>query len=253
MANLVWIAESFRATFFSAVTPRPAAKEWWIEVAGSAAESLVVNEGPPGYASASGQIERDVVLLQLMCQPGRIDWNYQIAMKPEPDGSFVLARQVSVEESIDSFLEMISRWIPRAPSCNRVALGCAARVPVATKEEGYRVLQSFLPAIQIDPIGSSDISYQVNRPRQSKSFAFPLSINRLSQWGVASVFMRAQATAPDQTNIQIAASSGLFAKVQIDINTPAENDHIFTQDEMRSVIRELRDLAVEILQNGDCP
>lgn len=250
LSNQDWFVDSLRATFFSAAPPPTAnTREWWRLVAGSSDADLVVNEGPPGNASASGEVDNATALLQVVCQPNRIDLIYAIATQFGDDGVITQARNAFATSELASFHERVKNWLQGAPLCHRVALGCVARLETESKEASYAMLQRFLPALAIDPVGSTDFQYQVNRPRTSTSIGAPLLLNRLSKWSAG--IMRAKVSDAESTAPPRVASSRHYCKVELDINSAADNTTLFDQGALTSITSELFSLAAEILTKGE--
>lgn len=251
MADRVWFAESLRATFFPAVAPGLSPREWWTLVAGAPNADLVVNEGPAGHANATATIENGNAILQLACTPDRLDWGYAIGMGPDETGALVPAREISAVEATGEFLNRLESWMPHAPICRRIAFGAVYRAVAASKEEGYEILREQLQTVDIDPIGSSDFFYRINRPRQSKTAPFPLKVNRVAQWSVMSFHGQPANQNLTLTYVPQSMKSRHFCRVEIDCNTAADNADLIEKPFIGKTLRELSDLGLEIAQFGD--
>jgi hypothetical protein len=254
-----WLIESLRGTFFTAVSPHLAVREWWSLVSGTTSDALVVNEGPSGYAAAQAEIDDATALLQVVCQPGRIDWNYAIGFQaPDPTGKITTLRSIPAQQGLEEFWRRLRPWMEIAPECNRLAVGCNARYPVASKEEGYVRLQNFLHNVRIDPTGSSDFLYQINRPRPATSVNFPLKINRLSKWQVVTPYFALGAVplgpvaslSPSQL---VASNPSHQCRVELDVNTAADNSQVLDRVTLQRLSQEMVGIAGEILRQGDRP
>ena len=70
---------------------------------------------------------------------------------------------------------------------SRLAFGTVAICPTSSRESGYRELSPYLPTFQLDAEGSSDFSYQINRPRQIAVDKKSCKVNRLGRWSVSAV------------------------------------------------------------------
>lgn len=251
MGERAWFVEALRATLFPAVAPRLSPREWWELVAGKRSDDLVVNEGPSGHASAFATVDDGKALLQLVCTTDRIDWGYSIGMGADESGALAPARKVSVAEGTSEFLTRIGRWLPHAPVCRRVAIGAVYRAPAASKEEGYEILREQLRTVEIDPTGSSDFLYRINRPRESKCSPFPLIVNRVAQWNVAT--FQGQPTSPVETlaTVHLPMKSTHYCRIELDCNTAADNSELIENPHIEQILRELSDLAIEITHMGD--
>jgi hypothetical protein len=247
-------------------------------VAGEVNENLIVTEGAPGHATAVGQLEEGRLQLQVTCQPTRVDWLFSRTV----NATFQLpGQQASVPEifsgaepvdvALDTLLRRIGSWLPKATSCVRLAVGCSGHIFVANKDDGYRVLQKYLPTMQLDAIGSSDFSYQINRPRPSHVVADGLIINRLSQWGVITMTLQTQASLasanvlqstppplqpqpqPQTLPLQFTMKPVLYARAITDVSTAAENSKDLPAEKIPELLSELCSLSVEIFGVGDVP
>jgi hypothetical protein len=89
----------------------------------------------------------------------------------------------SIQDGLDSFLELMSRWFKISPPLRRLAFGAILALPVDDRKSGYELIGNYLANVKLDPIGSSDFLYQINRLRNSQLIS-DLEINRLSKWSV---------------------------------------------------------------------
>lgn len=127
----------------------------------------------------------------LQVQLDRIDWTLIPGAQEAHEGFLSVG---PVAEALESFVPVVSKWLPLAPPLRRLALGMVLHDRVNAVADGYGRLADLLP-IKLDPIGSSDLAYQINRPRPST--AVPgLTINRLSKWSVASLNYQILAVEP---------------------------------------------------------
>ena len=245
-----------RATFFSTLTSPKSIAESWGLLAGYESDSLQINQGPGGHALAAGSVNKDGSggVLQMVRQPGRVDIHHVFPMKVEDAGTIDLVESLAASPALTDFGARLNRWFESAPDCSRIALGCTARLIVDSRETGYKTLQAYLPSVTLDAMGSSDFSYQINRPRKSRAVDFPLQINRLTKWGVVTLSFRANlpmevaAVAPVQF-----ASSRQMCRAELDLSTAEQNEKSLTSDVQRQLWNELTGLAVELLREGDRP
>lgn len=251
--NSSWRADSVRATLFTSAPPELDVRQWWMSVAGTgeAPHDLVVQEGPKGHASAQAEVDDGKALLRLVCEPTRIDWHYILATRLGADGQLQLPTEAA-DSALAGFVARLENWLLDAPRCHRAAIGCVARIDVASKEEGYAALQAFLPAVRIDTKHSSDFGYQINRPRRSKAARQELLINRLSQWLAGTLVVQGQnSQAAPAPSAPSPAVSVLSCRVTLDINTASDNNRVLEADEVVPIVKELQELALEILTHGD--
>lgn len=71
-----------------------------------------------------------------------------------------------------------------ATPANRIAIGFIALSRVSSKAEGYRVLDELLDSVKLDPEGSSDFLYQINRPTEVEFTGRKVPVNRFTRWSV---------------------------------------------------------------------
>ncbi len=249
MDSGTWQVEMLRATVFSSVVVTASPREWWENFAGSASVDLTVSEGPAGHRTARGTLAEEKAAIQLVCQPGRIDWTYVRATVAE-DGKLELAPGADFVEALETFVKRLQGWATSAPPATRLALGGVLRIPVQTKVEGYEKLKPYLPAVTIDPNNSSDFRYQINRPRPAKALPLALILNRLSIWSVATVLLQ---VADAAANGLTSSATSMFCRLELDISTAVENSEIIGPEIFSKAFCEMQGLAVEITQKGDVP
>lgn len=235
-----WNAESLRVTAFptpdAVITP----DTWWKDVIGADAATETFRKGK---LVREDQGEALGGLLKLTVQPGRINWS--LNAKPPSTIPEVLPHIAPYAELVPRLLDLMLRWVPASPPLARLAFGVAALAPVNSQEEAYHVLDALLPAVEVDP-RSSDLAYSVNRPRDSGLRIEGLRINRLSQWrAVRMEYLGLPGLQP------VSLPSVFAVRCDLDINTiPAFAGPLANVPDL---LRELADLATEILVLGDCP
>ena len=211
-----WQVGMLRLTAF----PSPAAEfsdqDWWTDVFGEPPESISSHprtgeqhlEGPFG----SGQIALDL-------QPMRIEWRYMAMDEPSGYNAFPVLGPFL--ENLGSFQRLMNHWLElkNCPPTIRLAFGATLLLPVLSHEAGYELLSLYLPSVRLDPQGSSDFSYQINRRRKSTIGIPDLDINRLSKWSV--IFRRQSLVSMDFKSIR--EFPELYAcRLDLDINTAPE-------------------------------
>jgi len=185
----------------------------------------------------------------------RIDWLYAGRLEERPGGYPVLG---GFEESISSFLELVRRWfaLPSFPAAQRLAFGAVLLQPVATRGDGYKRLAEYLPAVQIDPEGSSEFLYQINRPRRSMTMPEQI-LNRISRWSVGlctELKIPVLLQPVPQLLPGLLAGAGLSAcRLELDLSTSQNEAGELNHEQVPSVYNELVGLAKDIAKNGDQP
>ncbi len=240
-----WKVESTRVTAFPGEAVATDRISWWDEFAGVDPEA-VLSRPKVGQYEAHGDFEGR--RLTLAIQPGRIDW----VMSPQeqaPDDE----RRAFLGPFPDVFASLskiVTPWLTHAPALVRLAVGAVLLQPVDNVHAGYVRLKRYLPALPIDPDGSSDFLYQINRPRRAATQIRDLRLNRLNKWSVqvmqrVDVMLGSQGIATKRTLAQEVA-----CRLELDINTAPKLEPL-PPDRLEALLHELGDLAKEIAQRGD--
>lgn len=219
------------------------APNWWELATGEPPDSKV-SQPKVGAVQEQGSFSTGV--LTLLSQPGRIDW-----LLNWPEIAEVLK---PFEESVVPFVSLIQRWFSAAPPIQRLAFGAVLRLPVEDRIEGYNKLSTYLHYLDIDPEGSTELLFQINRPRRSSLSNNGLTINRLSKWSVAfAQQMTYRVQAPETGALQVTnLQKDLFCRLEMDINTAPKSDDL-DAGSLPEIFGELVGFAREIALNGDTP
>jgi len=245
-----WQAEILRLTAF----PSPAAQlgepTWWKDLVGEPPETKI-SQPRTGGQQEEGRFDESRKLV-LRVEPTRIDW----LLTPIDDW----AREAkgipttgSFPESLQIFLQLMLRWFEFAtcPAVQRLAFGATVLLPVENQQAGYRQISAYFP-FQLDPEGSSDFSYQINRPRDSTSGISGLRINRLSKWSVVRVTMGELALGPAVVGYS-ARQAHDVCRLELDINTAPDFQGELSREQLPQIFQELVNLGREIVREGDIP
>ena len=238
-----WQVESFRVTCFPSSATEFNAANWWQDVVGEQPENTVVR-ARDGFRQDEGNFNGRKVVLGI--QPIRIDW--LMGSKGEENELTIS----SFQDSLDSFLELMSRWFKISPPLRRLAFGVILALPVNDRRSGYEFIANYLPDVKLDPVRSSDFLYQINRLRNSQLVS-GLEINRLSKWSVVKQGLARVDLLPE-ARVSLFPSSDTFScRSELDINTSADYKNDLPVDKLTNVFLELVDLAKEIALKGDIP
>lgn len=247
-----WEAEVLRVTAF----PIPAAPArdygWWRELVGEPPERSI-NRPRESSLREEGPFNGGILINEI--QPLRIDW---VLAPPQEEGVEAVGFRFigPFPQAVDAFLQLVTRWLDltTCPDLLRLAFGAIVLHPVGTKVAGYQQLAAYLPSVQVDPEGSSDFLYQINRQRLSRTGVPGLMLNRLSKWSVATIqevkFVVAQGAAGQVISGDIPA---IACRLELDINTEAGRREALPRDSLDRLLQELADLAIEIVSKGDIP
>jgi hypothetical protein len=155
----------------------------------------------------------------------------------------------------DAFHNSLSKWFGAAP-IKRLAFGAVLLQPVDSHEEGYALLDKYLPAVELDP-NASDFAFQINRARSS-GVVDTMRVNRLSKWSVMKfqgVQLQFEANAQESVNAVtgITTKPAYADRLELDISTDAGRTDAFDQAVLKGVFGELVGMALEIASRGDVP
>ena len=137
---------------------------------------------------------------------------------------------------------------PDAPAVTRVAFGAECVIRVDKREQAYLLLHALLPTVSFDPDNTLDLLFQINRPKSATSVSFSATINRLCKW-YASVY-----SAIPLTPLPSPRPSPVFtANLDLDMSTTTDRHEELPREDIVCLLRELMDVAREILSEGDRP
>ena len=249
----VWKAEVVRVTVFPEPTPSAEMEGWWSSVTGEPPETR--NSQPRlGVIQESGAFLDGVLTLNVT--PLRVDWLLSVSTSPSESESG-LPVLGDLTKIVESFCSRLDAWFNLAPPVKRLAFGCVGSQQVAGHKEGYELLGKYLPGVTVDPEGSSEFLYQINRPRPS-TVIDGLIVNRLTKWSAArtqSVSMQLVLTPDAEGSVVSGVPMGEFFAVrsELDINTSPKWAKPFAKRQLASILGELVGLGLEIAAKGDIP
>lgn len=236
-----WMALQLRLTAFPSEPIELPRGGWWLELVGEEPDVqtykkvLQIEEiGPYGKGR-----------LLLTANPVRIDWHL---LPAEIELTDEIPSIGSFSESMLDFMPLMNRWLSgHNRSFLRLAFGTELLFPVSNRRDGYEKLASLIP-VQIDLEKSRDLSYQINRRRDSRLNIEGLEINRLSKWSVikSNVGLQQGEIAFDLPGLERYA-----VRLELDINTVLEAQNDLRQEVLIPLYTELVELGVEIAEKGD--
>ena len=246
-----WETLGLRLTAFRAPEPLAQQPTWWQDVVGTPPEKvtsqprlgLLTEEGPYGGGTLSLQVQADRVDWTLA---GSVEQAVEV-LEPPSLGSF--------PDAVTVFVKPLLQWLTTCGPVNRLAFGAVLSQPADSREAGYARIADYLYRyVKIDPVGSSDFLYQINRPRES-TVGFPgLRINRLNKWSVT-LLTRLRIAVTPQGATGVPSSAGQSAcRLELDINSvPNESGADLPHDTLPQLLNELVALGQEIATRGDIP
>lgn len=245
-----WQTSTLRLTAFLGPTARVSDNTWWSDLIGKPPESRTVRP-QKGEQNDEGPFEQGVLALNV--NPARIDWLFMPKVDPEKFEG-MMPTIGSFPDAVDLFLKLMQRWLtpPMCPPIQRLAFGAILLQPTANRASGYALLDGFLPALDVDPHKSSDLLYQINRPRQSTCGVRDLLINRVSKWSVMSIqFVGIPViTLPVTTKL---GPESFACHAEFDINTDKDFQIELPKEQLAIIFQELVDLGKELARSGEIP
>jgi hypothetical protein len=144
------------------------------------------------------------------------------------------------------FAKAILNWIDciNTPLV-RVAFIGAAVVETASREEAYGVIGQNLKSLVVSP-QMHDLFYRVNWRAHASTLPEGF-INRLTTWSSFRLDMSAGFTPA----AAIKVGSKNFARLDLDINTPAERRDPLPRAEVPKLLSEIFELAIDVAEHGE--
>ncbi len=242
-----WQSETLRLTAFPVGgSPELTPDAWWSGVVGDTPEKQTI-EPKKGMLLEEGSHQDGKLTLKV--DPIRIDWLF--GSLDARMSELELPSVGRFSETCDMFVELMGHWfsMETCPSLRRLAFGAVLLNPVESREEGYRRLDPHLPKVSLDPEGTSDFAYQINRPRESGDGT--IMINRLSKWSVAA--LRFATIEVSTLPLHGPVVEHFACRLQLDINTPPDLEVELSCEILPSLFLELVNLGKEIAEKGDLP
>lgn len=240
-----WLAESLRVSMFLKESAYDSSSNWWTEATGKTPDEVLTKTSPQ-FLRVSGVILDGKSNFILERKAERIDWHLvPIFTKEQIEAG--LPNVGNFDEVIPEFITLITKWLENSPELSRVALGSILLQPVENIQSGYKNLIPLMPSVHIDPIGSSDFSYTINRPRSIEIIGETISVNRMSKWNVAQL-----ALIDISQTLHGPKDVGLTAiRLELDINTSATYKGVITKDKLKYLLDTFVILAKELSESGD--
>ena len=243
-----WQVELLRFTGFPMPDAHIEHLNWWKDIVGESSETRLI-QTRKGLFQDKGPFEKGELLLKV--EPFRIDWLYRSTQNPEEED-----QRISLglfQETIKNFVDLINKWFTFKdfPPLQRAAFGAIIYQPVETDREGYEKLSEYLkPSVKLDPDGSSDFIYQINRPRDFNTDIANLKINRLMKWSVRRIRFIGFVFDEEQKDI-FKGQETYACRLELDINTVPDPRICLNAKECQAIFNEFVNMAREISQKGD--
>lgn len=245
----LWKVETLRLTAFHHLGTQGSDNDWWETTVGAQPESKTMKPRDGGY-EVTGPFSNGILMLKADIL--RFDWLYSAAINVERPIA-MLPSLGAFPEACDTFVTLVKKWLPIAPDLRRIAFGAVVLQDVTDRVAGYELADRYLHAVDIDPEGSSEFSYSINRARTVSEFD-ELRINRLSRWSVARFQPMTAMVVGGQQGPQTSTVFGdavNAVRVELDINTDADRTIPLPKQHFTSMFVRLVQFGTEILEKGD--
>jgi hypothetical protein len=195
-------------------------------------------------------------LLTLTVRPARID----LLVAPhapdiaKPEAS--MPHLGSFPEVLTTFNQLVEKWfkLENCPPIIRLAFGTTLSEPATDRVAAYRKLSSYLPCIKIDPEGSSEFLYRINRSKETKTQTLGrLRINRLCTWHAIRWQMFTGQFFADPSRAPTSVELSNAVQLELDINTDPSRTTTLPPETLPPLWLELTEFAKEIAARGDQP
>lgn len=242
-----WSTEILRLTAFHRLGSQEDSRKWWEQIVGTPPESVVLKPREGGY-EVTGPFANGA--LTLRADFGRFDWLFAAPValdKPTLD----IPNAGPLSKALDGFLPLMETWLGLATEINRLAFGAAALQIIDDRVAGYKLLDEYLPFVEVDVENSSEFSYSINRQRKIEDYD-NMVINRLSKWAIVKfqpMMLRMISGQPVADAISGEASNAL--RLEVDISTDANRVEPFEQAELLGLFSVLVARGKEIIEKGD--
>lgn len=238
-----WLVESLRCTVFPM---EPGAVLADFAVAMGVAPDRVDAQPKLGITQESAVMDDGVTTVALERVP--LLAHFRMGMPPEARiTTGVDLPELSVAN--EAFLDRAATWLCALPHLSRLAYGAVFLRPVSSRVEGYEVLGTLLHSLKVDPRGSQDLRFQINRPRDIEFDGEVFRINRLTKWTVRKALLAAMS--PDRA---VTTPLGAEYHVMLDLDVNTIQGHGVVPEEPQRVLelfKTLVGLGVEISEQGD--
>lgn len=246
-----WSADGVRLTLFPLVQLQglDTITKMWRGIAGGAVPDETTSKAMSASHLVHGAFGNGRLLVAT--QPGRIDVHYTVEPQPAIISPNILG---PADDVLRLFQERTTSLLTDVPAMHRLAFGGIFVQPAESRQAGYRALSQYLPSLTIDVDNTSDLLYQVNRPRASVVIE-GMQINRLTKWSVQGI-MALQFTEPavglaGLPNRQPSAVHAIYSpRLEADMSTVANGQEL-PASKLAGLLAELIDLTHEIAVKGD--
>ena len=245
-----WEVGFLRATTFipDLTSEGSVGNTWWEKVAADKPEDERISH-QRGTKEQKGMLNGNN--LAMISQPGRVDLALGAADEESPEQSKLPSLGPMSVATLEPFMNIVKRWLNVCPLASRLAFGAILGRLTADAQTGHEDLRRYLHCVRLDPQSSSDLFYQINRPKTSRVDP-GIRINRVSRWSVPQVGRVGVTIDPAVSKATTNIQGWYICKLELDISTPPLNDAI-SGDGAYEIFQELADHGQNIAKDGDLP
>jgi hypothetical protein len=240
--NPDWQAEVLRLSLFTITNQSLNAEKWWPLVTSEEPEQ-VISQPKKGIYRAIGAFGKGGLTLNI--EPSRIDWLYTPAQNPPDDAEMPPYTIGGAINERDFLFNAVKPWLSQCPDIIRIAYGATLFENVKDIISGHRRLADFLPKVEIDAENSTDFSYSINRPRESRIIP-GLKINRLTKWNIMHFGVLEL-----NTGVSVDIPENIACRLELDINTFQKHTIPIPTESLVQLFQELINMGDEIALQGD--
>ena len=242
-----WQCERLRLTAFTTEVISPNKQNWWKDVVSKSPDKTTEDHKSGSYIQV-GEYEEGQLTLGI--QGKRVDWIYSVKIELDKNRE-IIPSIGEFNASLKEFRKLTDNILKLEdlPIINRLAFGASLFDPVRNHNVGYKKISKFLPSIKLSP-KSSDFSYRINRPRNSKININGLKINRLTTW-LVSIYRKIGLTAVAEVTGEQDINDLYALHLDLDINTTGEKIVKLPKKRLTEIRNELFAMGTEISIKGD--
>lgn len=236
-----WNLESIRLSVFLKESPS-FEPDWWRQVIGKEPE-VSTNKRQLGQYIDEGTSDHWRIALNISSlNQNRVDW----IVYPSEEALIGFSHIGQYTEQSELFFNKLEKWLADiCPSAVRIALGAVLIHECSDRKASYQLLELLLPIIAFEPDNWSDFSFQVNKKATSTVIS-NLEINQITKWDAIRM-RQIRFDQADNTSEQVDFHA---CRLELDINTAAENTTEITNTFIPKVAKELLQLANRYVTKG---
>lgn len=239
-----WEAQNFQLIAFPVAAAPVMDQTWFNHVTGAGDEIERTTK-------KNHLVDKAVIgdrVISLTVETGKITW-LELPHRPTEELTEGFPTLGLLVKEHDRFVRMMERWLPLCPSIYRLAFATKLMRKSVDTVDSYNCLSKYVHAVDIDPEGSSDFLYRINRRRESAVLKGRY-INRLSTWS-ALKFKFEMGMLAGVVEKPLVQNEFSCCTVDLDINTGPEDESPIDPAAIVPLLNELRQLAMEIAERGD--